>query len=223
MSDEIHPTEAPAGEEGAAPADLQAQALAAAEAKAEEHYANYVRVLAESDNFRKRAARELDLARQFAVERFAQELLPAMDGFELAIANGAASDVQSLIEGQGATLRLLQKAFEKAGIREIAPETGSAFNPEEHEAMVAQPSMPDMATSHSTHATLSLCCFSNSTASAPLFAANGSYPNCWSVRTHRPSTNGSSSTASTVAEPCGVEIFGGSSGARHAPFSHKGR
>ena len=55
-------------------------------------------------------------------------------------ANGASSDVQSLVEGQSATLRLLQKAFEKAGIRELAPEAGSAFNPEEHEAMVSQPS-----------------------------------------------------------------------------------
>jgi molecular chaperone GrpE len=123
----------------ATPADDHEAALAAATAKADEHYAQYVRVLAEFDNFRKRAARELDQARQFAVERFAQELLPAMDGFELAIANGAGADVQNLIEGQSATLRLLQKAFEKAGIRELAPEAGSPFNPAEHEAMVAQP------------------------------------------------------------------------------------
>lgn len=136
MTDE---TQAPTGEEFDAPVDAQAEALAAATAKADEHYAQYVRVLAEFDNFRKRAARELDQARQFAVERFAQELLPAMDGFELAIANGAGSDVNSLIEGQSATLRLLQKAFEKAGIRELAPEAGSPFNPAEHEAMVAQP------------------------------------------------------------------------------------
>jgi molecular chaperone GrpE len=128
----------------ATPADEHEAALAAATAKADEHYAQYVRVLAEFDNFRKRSARELDQARQFAVERFAQELLPAMDGFELAIANGAGTDVHSLIEGQSATLRLLQKAFEKAGIRELAPEAGSAFNPAEHEAMVAQPSA-DMA------------------------------------------------------------------------------
>jgi molecular chaperone GrpE len=137
MTDEISET---AGAESAAAADPQADALAAAQAKADEHYAQYVRVLAEFDNYRKRSARELDQARQFAVERFAQELLPAMDGFELAIANGAGADVASLIEGQSATLRLLQKAFEKAGIRELAPEPGSPFNPEEHEAMVAQPS-----------------------------------------------------------------------------------
>ncbi len=49
------------------------------------------------------------------------------------------SDVASLIEGQNATLRLLAKAFEKAQIEEINPE-GAAFNPELHEAMMAQPS-----------------------------------------------------------------------------------
>ena len=136
MTDETPVT---ADDAPATPADEHEAALAAATAKADEHYAQYVRVLAEFDNFRKRAARELDQARQFAVERFAQELLPAMDGFELAIANGAGADVQSLIEGQSATLRLLQKAFEKAGIRELAPEAGSPFNPAEHEAMVAQP------------------------------------------------------------------------------------
>jgi molecular chaperone GrpE len=133
-------TQLPSGDESATPLDAQAEALAVATAKADENYAQYVRVLAEFDNFRKRAARELDQARQFAVERFAQELLPAMDGFELSIANGAGADLQSLLEGQGATLRLLQKAFEKAGIHELVPGAGSPFNPEEHEAMVAQPS-----------------------------------------------------------------------------------
>ena len=113
--------------------------LAAATAKADEHYAQYVRVLAEFDNYRKRAARDLDQARQFAIERFAQELLPAMDGFELALANAAGADVKSLLEGQDATRRLLAKAFEKAGIAELAPARGQAFNPEQHEAMVAQP------------------------------------------------------------------------------------
>ncbi|MEI6459469.1 MAG: nucleotide exchange factor GrpE [Pseudomonadota bacterium] len=127
------------GDDTATPLDAPVDALAAAQAKADEHYAQYVRVLAEFDNFRKRAARDLEQSRQYAVERFAQELLPAMDGFELAIANGVGTDVQSLIEGQSATLRLLQKAFEKAGIRELTPQPGTTFNPEEHEAMVAQP------------------------------------------------------------------------------------
>ena len=113
--------------------------LAAAAAKAEENFSQYVRTLAEFDNYRKRAARDLENAHRFAVERFAQELVPALDGFELAIANAGSSDVAGLIEGQAATLRLLLKAFEKAGIATLDP-TGQPFNPNEHEAMVAQPS-----------------------------------------------------------------------------------
>jgi molecular chaperone GrpE len=113
-------------------------ALAAANAKAEQNYDQYVRVLAEFDNYRRRAAREQDTAQRYALERFAQELLPVLDGFELALASAQTADVRSLIEGQAATHRLLRKAFEKAGIAELDP-TGQPFNPEQHEAMVAQP------------------------------------------------------------------------------------
>jgi molecular chaperone GrpE len=115
------------------------QELVASRQKAEEHYNLYVRGLAEFDNFRKRAARDMEQASRFAVERFAQELLPAIDGFEFALSNSAAADAKSLLEGQAATHRLLLKAFEKAGIAELDP-TGQAFDPEHHEAMVAQPS-----------------------------------------------------------------------------------
>jgi molecular chaperone GrpE len=114
------------------------QALAAETAKAAEHYANYVRVLAELDNVRKRAARDADQARRYAVERFAQDLLPALDGFELAQAASEASP-EALREGAAATRRLLLKAFESAGITPIEPPSGAPFNPEHHEAMVAQP------------------------------------------------------------------------------------
>ena len=113
-------------------------ALAAATAKAEENFNQYVRTLAEFDNFRKRAGRDLENAHRYAVERFAQELVPALDGFELAIAN-AGADVSLILEGQAATLRLLLKAFEKAGIAALDP-TGQPFNPNEHEAMTTQPS-----------------------------------------------------------------------------------
>jgi len=113
-------------------------ALAAAAAKAEENFNQYVRTLAEFDNFRKRASRDLENAHRYAIERFAQELVPALDGFELAIAN-AGADVALILEGQAATLRLLLKAFEKAGIAALDP-TGQPFNPNEHEAMTTQPS-----------------------------------------------------------------------------------
>ena len=113
-------------------------ALAAATAKAEESFNQYVRTLAEFDNFRKRASRDIENAHRYAIERFAQELVPALDGFELAIANSGA-EVGLILEGQAATHRLLLKAFEKAGIAALDP-TGQPFNPNEHEAMTTQPS-----------------------------------------------------------------------------------
>ena len=120
------------------------QELVGAEERAKNHWEQYLRALAEVDNVRKRGAKDLENTRQFAVEKFAQDLIGVKDSLELAIQTyskeGAGkADVASLVEGQTATLRLLAKAFEKAQIEEINPE-GGAFNPEQHEAMMAQPS-----------------------------------------------------------------------------------
>ena len=113
--------------------------LAGAEDRAKNHWEQYLRALADVDNVRKRGAKDLENTRQFAVEKFAQELIGVKDSLELGIQNSGKADVASLIEGQNATLRLLAKAFEKAQIEEINPE-GAAFNPELHEAMMTQPS-----------------------------------------------------------------------------------
>jgi molecular chaperone GrpE len=118
--------------------------LAAAEERAKNHWDQYMRAVAEVDNVRKRAAKDLESTRQYAVEKFAQDLIAVKDSLELGIATsqkeGAAkADLASLVEGKVATLRLLAKAFEKAQIEEIDPE-GAQFNPEQHEAMMAQPS-----------------------------------------------------------------------------------
>jgi molecular chaperone GrpE len=118
--------------------------LAASEERARNHWEQYLRALADVDNVRKRAAKDLENTRLFAVEKFAQELIGVKDSLELAVANSTGAnaekaDVANLIEGQNATLRLLAKAFEKAQIEEINPE-GQTFNPELHEAMMAQPS-----------------------------------------------------------------------------------
>ena len=118
--------------------------LAGAEERAKNHWEQYLRALAEIDNVRKRAAKDLENTRQFAIEKFAQDLIGVKDSLELGIAtfqkDGAGkADVASLVEGQTATLRLVSKAFEKAQIEEINPE-GATFNPELHEAMMTQPS-----------------------------------------------------------------------------------
>src|SRR5258705_12926705 len=81
--------------------------LAAAEERAKNHWEQYLRALADVDNVRKRAAKDLESARQFAIEKFAQDLIAVKDSLELGIANSAKADVASLIEGQNATLRLL--------------------------------------------------------------------------------------------------------------------
>ena len=113
--------------------------LAGAEERAKNHWEQYLRALADVDNVRKRGAKDLESVRQFAVEKFAQDLIGVKDSLELGIQNSAKADVAALVEGQTATLRLLAKAFEKAQIEEINPE-GQAFNPELHEAMMTQPS-----------------------------------------------------------------------------------
>jgi molecular chaperone GrpE len=115
------------------------QALAASEERAKTHWEQYLRALADVENVRKRAAKDLESTRQYAVEKFAQDLIAVKDSLEMGIANSSKADVASLIEGQNATLRQLAKAFEKAQIEEINPE-GAAFNPEMHEAMMTQPS-----------------------------------------------------------------------------------
>ena len=115
------------------------QALAEAEARAAENKDLYYRALAELENIRKRAARDVEQAHKFALERFAGELVGVKDSLELALVNGPQSDTKSLLEGSEATLKLLAKAFEKSGIEEINP-AGQPFNPELHEAMVMQES-----------------------------------------------------------------------------------
>lgn len=125
--------------------DLQ-DALAAAEARALESRDLYMRALAEMENIRKRASRDVEQAHKYAVDRFANDLVGVKDSLELGLL--AAGDPQTLRAGTEATLKLLAKAFEKAGVLEIDP-LGEAFNPELHEAMAMQPSpehVPDSVT-----------------------------------------------------------------------------
>ncbi len=115
-----------------------ADALAAAETKAQENWNSYMRAVAELDNYRKRTEREIDNARKFAIERFAQELLTVGDALEAGIRAGASSP-GPVLEGAQATLKELNRAFDKGGIKVIDP-TGQPFDPNWHEAMVAQES-----------------------------------------------------------------------------------
>jgi molecular chaperone GrpE len=128
--------------EPAAGADAKggtSDALAAAEARANENRDLYMRALAELENTRKRAARDVEQAHKYALERFAGELIGVKDSLESGLAAASDTSVQTLLAGTEATLKLLTKSFEKAGIAEVIPQ-GKPFDPQLHEAMVSQPS-----------------------------------------------------------------------------------
>ncbi|HZF25910.1 MAG TPA: nucleotide exchange factor GrpE, partial [Steroidobacteraceae bacterium] len=98
-----------------------AKALAVAEAKAQENWNNYLRAVADLDNVRKRNARDVENALKYGLEKFAADMLEVRDSLELGLEAGEKADARSLLAGKEATLRLLNKAFEKYGIVEINP------------------------------------------------------------------------------------------------------
>src|SRR6202035_5491434 len=80
-------------------------ALTEAEERARNHWEQYLRAVADLDNVRKRAQRDIEAANRYGLEKFAAELLPVRDSLELAVQNaGKAADIRSLVQGQDATL-----------------------------------------------------------------------------------------------------------------------
>jgi molecular chaperone GrpE len=126
------------GGDGLTVEDLKAL-LADAEVRVQQQRDQHLRAVAELDNVRKRAQRDVEQAHRFGLEKWAQELLPVKDSLDLAVENAGRADASALVEGQAATLRLLQKALERAGITEIDP-IGQPFDADWHEAVAAQPS-----------------------------------------------------------------------------------
>jgi molecular chaperone GrpE len=115
------------------------QALSEADERAKNHWEQYLRAVADLDNVRKRAQRDIEAANRYGLEKFAAELLPVRDSLELAVQNADRADPRSLKQGQEATLQLLVKALNKLGIVVIDP-LGEPFDPSRHEAMLAQES-----------------------------------------------------------------------------------
>ena len=123
----------------AAPAEPDAQQkLNELEAKHAEVSDAYLRAKAESENTRRRAEEEISKARKFAIEAFAESLLPVKDSLEAAIAIPAATPEQ-LLEGVHATLRQLTAALERNKVIEINPAAGARFDPHQHQAISVVP------------------------------------------------------------------------------------
>jgi len=144
MNAEPEAAETPVDAEALANADTPVEAddtptLESLQAKADENWDRYVRAMAEADNIRKRATRDIAHAHKFALENFSKDLLAVKDSLEMGLAAADNADAESLLAGSEATLKLLAGLLQRFGISEIDP-VGEPFDPEQHEAMTMQPS-----------------------------------------------------------------------------------
>src|SRR2546421_3627483 len=110
--------------------------LAEAQAQVGQQRDAMLRALADAENARKRYQAEAANSQKYAIERFAEALLPVIDSLEAALANKDSSR-DALRDGVQLTLRQLTQALEKARVSAIAPVPGERFDPHRHQAMAA--------------------------------------------------------------------------------------
>jgi len=135
---EAHAGAAPFSE---TPIDPLTQALADTailQAKVAELQDQYLRGQAEVLNARRRADEEVAKARKFAVESFADSMLPVLDSLEAGLAVQEATP-QQIREGAEATLRQLKSALERNKVIAIDPAAGTKFDPHQHQAISVVP------------------------------------------------------------------------------------
>ena len=137
--EQVRASDETSAQDGATDFEALAAELATARTQLTEARDAQLRAYAEMENVRKRAQRDVEAAHRFAGVRFALDLIEVRDTLELGIGSaGTAPDAARFVEGMQATLRMIDKAFEKAGITVVDP-LGQPFNPELHEAMTTQP------------------------------------------------------------------------------------
>lgn len=142
----ISPTEAQSPEEVlAAAAATEADATTALSAEVADLKAKnadladqFLRARAEAENARRRAEDEMAKTRKFAIEGFAESLLPVLDSLEAGLAVQEATAAQ-LREGTEATLQQLLSALSRNKVVQIAPATGEKFDPHQHQAISMVP------------------------------------------------------------------------------------
>jgi molecular chaperone GrpE len=118
------------------------QQLAELQARHTEVSDAYLRAKAEAENTRRRAEDEISKARKFAVESFAESMLPVRDSLEAALATQAAkpdTPMETVLEGVTNTLRQLASALERNKVLEINPAAGVKFDPTVHQAISMVP------------------------------------------------------------------------------------
>ena len=103
---------------------------------------SYLRAKADAENARRRADDEISKARKFALESFAESLLPVADSLEAGLAIKDATPEQ-IKEGALATLNQLKSALQRNKVIEISPPAGTRFDPHQHQAISMVPSDQD--------------------------------------------------------------------------------
>ncbi|HSB23538.1 MAG TPA: nucleotide exchange factor GrpE [Burkholderiaceae bacterium] len=134
MAEADHPAQA--ASDSALSLEARLAELAAKHAEAADAY---LRAKAETENTRRRADEEIAKARKFALESFAESLLPVRDSLEATTAIANASNEQ-LLQGVHATLKLLSQALERNRVIEVNPPAGTRFDPHQHQAISMVPS-----------------------------------------------------------------------------------
>ncbi|WP_118183526.1 nucleotide exchange factor GrpE [Paraburkholderia phosphatilytica] len=131
--------ETPAGkpQEGVVAENSAEVALTAAQAKIAELQEGFLRAKAETENTRRRAQEDVTKAHKFAIEGFAEHLLPVIDSLEAAVAHES-DDLAKVREGVELTLRQLVGALEKGRVVALNP-VGEKFDPHRHQAISMVP------------------------------------------------------------------------------------
>jgi len=117
------------------------QQLETATAQAEDNRNQYLRSVADLENFRRRSIREREELRQFAMSNLMEELLPILDNLGLGIASARTqTDSNAVADGVTMVLDQFKGVLSRNGLVEINPQPGDAFDPHQHESMAHQPS-----------------------------------------------------------------------------------
>ena len=112
--------------------------LASTEARLAEMHDAFMRAKADGENIRRRAQEDVAKAHKFAVESFAEAMVPVKDSLEMALKVESPS-IESLKEGVEMTLKQLSSAFEKNRLLEILPAQGDKLDPNKHQAVAVVP------------------------------------------------------------------------------------
>jgi molecular chaperone GrpE len=129
FDDNLDANEATRGDDASA-----GNALAKAVAEAAEMKDAWLRARAEVENVRRQGQVDVAKAHKYAIEKFAEDLLPVKDALEQALATDETVSAQTLRAGSDLTLKALTSAFGRAAIREVDP-VGEKFDPHLHQAM----------------------------------------------------------------------------------------